>query len=71
MVKAGLSEQDFRYFNDRRNSIKLALMSMVWQTDWGSFDDFKLWVESGAADPVPGRLEAAATYYRSGQEAGK
>ena len=71
IVKAGLSEPDLRYFNDRRSSIKLALMSMVWQSDWGSFDNFKLWVESGAADPVPGKLETAANYYRSGLEDGR
>jgi len=71
IAKAGISEQDLRYFNDRRSSIKLALMSMVWQSDWGSFDDFKLWVESGAADPVPGKIESAANFYRSGLEDGR
>ncbi len=71
IAKAGISEQNLEYFNDRRSSIKLALMSMVWQSDWGSFDDFKLWVESGAADPVPGNLETAANYYRSGLEDGR
>jgi hypothetical protein len=44
---------------------------MVWQSDWGSFDDFKLWVESGAADPVPGKIESAANFYRSGLEDGR
>ena len=71
MVKAGLGEQELTYIKDRQSSIKLALMGSVWQPDWGTFDDFKLWVESGARDPVPRGLEAAAGYFRSGQEVAK
>ena len=49
-------------------SIKLRLMKTVWGSDWGDFEEFKVWAESGANNPVPQDLENAARYYRSGQE---
>jgi hypothetical protein len=32
---------------------KLALMGMVWGTDWGEFAKFRNWVNDGETDPAP------------------
>lgn len=68
ILKAGLSEQQSRDFKYRSESIKLTLMKTVWGSDWGEFDEFKVWVESGTLDPVSKGLEAPAAYYRTGLE---
>ena len=49
-------------------STKLRLMKTVWGSDWGDFEEFEVWAESGATNPVPQELENAARYYLSGQE---
>jgi hypothetical protein len=68
-VKADLSEAERREVMIRREEIKLLLMEAGWGQDWGSFEAFRLWVESGAQDPVPTTVTAAAQYFRAGQEA--
>jgi len=68
MLHSGLTEQQDRDFEYRSESIKLALMKTVWGSDWGEFDEFEVWVESGALDPVPEELESPAAYYRTGME---
>lgn len=71
MLRSEISERQSRDFKYRSASIKLALMKTIWGPDWGDFDEFKLWVETGALDPVPRGLEAPADYYLTGQEAVK
>jgi hypothetical protein len=68
MLKSDLSEQKRRDFKYRSESIKLLLMKTVWGSDWGDFDEFKVWVESGTRDSVPKGLEVPATYYHIGLE---
>jgi hypothetical protein len=71
LLRVDLSDEQRREFTTRIPSTKLALMKTVWGPDWGDFDEFILWVESDALDPVPKGLETAAAYYRSGQEVAK
>jgi hypothetical protein len=68
-VKADLSAAERREMTIRREEIRLLLMEKVWSQDWGNFDEFRRWVESGAQEPVPTTLTAAAQYFRAGQEA--
>jgi hypothetical protein len=68
-VKADLGAAERREVAIRREEIKLLLMQTAWDQDWGSFEAFRLWVESGAQDPVPTTVSAAAQYFRAGQEA--
>jgi hypothetical protein len=68
-LKADLGEAERREVTIRREEVKLLLMEQVWSQGWGSFETFRLWVESGAQDPVPTTLMAAAQYFRAGQEA--
>lgn len=49
--------------------IKLSLMELVWGPDWGSYDEFRIWAEAGASDPVPPLLRASVIYFRRGLEA--
>lgn len=51
-------------------AIKLSLMQTVWASDWGDAGAFKVWVEDGAADPVPTSLRQAAAFYRAGAGGG-
>jgi len=67
-LRKDLTERQRIEFKTRIASIKLALMHRVWGSDWGDLDDFQLWVEAGANDPVPETLVEAAKYFRSGQE---
>lgn len=67
-VKADLGEAERREVTIRRDEIKLMLMEKVWSKDWGSFEEFRVWVASGAQDPIPATLTAAAQYFRAGQE---
>jgi hypothetical protein len=69
LLRTDLSDERRRELPQRITSTKLALMQTVWGPDWGDFDEFGLWAESGALDPIPKGLETAAAYYRSGQEA--
>ncbi len=48
--------------------IKLSLMGLMWGPDWGSYDEFRIWAEAGASDPVPPSLKASAAYFRRGLE---
>ena len=43
---------------------KLALLGMVWGSDWGDFATFRNWVNDGEADPVPSGIspEAVKTF---------
>ena len=66
-----LDDQRRRELATRITSTKLALMRTVWGPDWGDFDEFIEWAESGASSPVPKRLEAAAAYYSAGREVNK
>ncbi len=66
-LRKDLSERQRIEFETRTESIKLALMHRVWGSDWGDFNDFQLWVEAGADDPVPESLVEPAEYFRSGQ----
>ena len=50
----------------RITSTKLVLMKTVWGPDWGDFEKFTLWAESGAFDSIPAQLKAAASYYLAG-----
>jgi hypothetical protein len=68
-VKADLSPAEQRELTIRREEIRLLLMEKVWSQDWGNFEEFRRWVESGAQEPVPTTLTAAAQYFRAGQEA--
>lgn len=68
ILKTELSEQQKREVEYHNRSIKLALMKTVWGSDWGEFDQFKLWVESGMPDSVAKGLEEPASYYRTGLE---
>ena len=47
--------------------LDLALIRMAWVPDWGSFEEFRRWVEHGAVDPPPKGLDAAAAFYRRGK----
>jgi hypothetical protein len=67
-IKADIDDTDRRFIMDRSRSIKLALMETAWGKDWGDYENFQLWVESGGDSPVPKGLEQAAAYYRFGQE---
>lgn len=51
------------------HQIKLLLMRSVWDKErWGDYGEFKQWVNSGAADPVPAKLDVAAAFYRHGEK---
>lgn len=62
-----LGEAERREVGTRRREIKLLLMERVWGPDWGNLEAFRLWVEAGAADPVPAPLSAPARFFRAGQ----
>jgi hypothetical protein len=68
-LKADLGEGERREVMIRTDELKLIVMDTVWSKDWGSFEEFRRWVESGAQEPVPARLLTAAQYFRAGQEA--
>jgi hypothetical protein len=53
-------EAEHREVTIRREEIKLLLMEKAWGQDWGSFEAFRLWVESVAQDPVPTTVTATA-----------
>jgi hypothetical protein len=67
LVPPTASEERRREAGERSRSIKIALMGFVWGSDWGDFEAFRLWAESGGRDPAPQGLEAPVTYYRTGQ----
>jgi galactokinase len=46
---------------------KLKLMKTVWGKDWGNYEEFEIWAEKGAQDPIPQGLEKTAQFYRLGQ----
>jgi hypothetical protein len=68
LLEADLGEVERREVTTRSSEIKLMLMEKVWGLDWGNLEDFRLWAESGAGDPVPEKLSAAVQYFRAGQE---
>ena len=39
--------------------IKLALMSTVWEEDWGNYYDFERWIKQGEPDAYDDSLQAA------------
>ena len=52
------------------SAAKLGLLRSVWdQTHWGSFAEFRQWVDGGEADPPPPAIAAAVTIYRAGAPA--
>jgi hypothetical protein len=67
-IKSDLSEAERREVGIRTEEIKLLLMEKEWDQEWGDRTEFRRWVESGAPDPVPATLTAAAQYFRAGQE---
>lgn len=71
LLRADLNDEQRRELTRRITSARLILMKTVWGPDWGDFDKFTLWAESGGLDPVPGELATPAAYYRFGQEVAK
>lgn len=67
VVRRNLADEQRRELDRMVRSTKLELMKMAWGSDWGDFDQFALWVEAGAPNPVPNGLEAAAGFYLGGQ----
>jgi len=48
---------------------RLALIGMVWDSDWGDFSKFRNWVNDGETDPVPpGFSPEAVKIYRQTRE---
>jgi hypothetical protein len=68
LLQTDLSPVQRREVGTRLASAKLALLRTVWGADWGDYDAFLLWAESGAHDPIPEGLDRVAAYYRTGQE---
>jgi hypothetical protein len=64
LLRADLSEADQRTVGARIERSKLVIMSYVWETGWGRFEDFHRWIDDGAPDPIPPSLSEAAAYYR-------
>jgi hypothetical protein len=71
MLRRDLAEAERREVTARSAEVKLTLMERVWGPDWGNFEEFRVWAEAGAADPVPERLSAAARYFRAGGSGGR
>lgn len=65
-INGHFTEHQIIELNTRTAKIKLAIMKTIWASDWGDFDEFQLWVEAGADDPIPAGLEFSAEYFRSG-----
>jgi hypothetical protein len=66
LLRSNLSDADRRMVEARVERGKLVIMSYVWEPSWGSFDDFRRWVDDGEPEPVPPALRDAAAYYRQG-----
>jgi hypothetical protein len=51
---------------DQVAAIKLALMRGVWDPDWGDAAAFTAWIDSGSAEPAPGTIANAVSFFRAG-----
>ncbi len=65
-----LSNPQVQLTSEQKNGItstKLSLLRSVWREDWGDFDEFTIWAESGAREPIPKNInKIPASYYRTG-----
>jgi hypothetical protein len=71
LLRPDLSAERRNDMDAHTRRLDLALIRMAWGPDWGSFEEFRRWVENGAVDPPPKGLGAAAAFYRRGKEVRK
>jgi hypothetical protein len=63
----GLSPEKQKRMKSEILSLKLRLMKIVWNEDWGAYEEFELWVEGGAKPAGTKEFQAAVQFFETGQ----
>lgn len=68
VLQTDLSPQEMANVELDIEQLKLDLMMLIWDEEWGDYEEFEALVQSGSLDEAPPELQEAADYFRQGQE---